>query len=131
MNKVVELLKETRIFHLATVDENGNPHVRPFSSVTEYQGDAIICTNNTKAVYKQMMAHPQIEMSGMGKGGWIRVEATVERLDDDQARQAMLEDPTGPSKIYHVGDGIFEVFRLTHVKAWRYAHGTQPELVEL
>ena len=130
MNKIVDILKEIHIFHLATVDEKGNPHVRPFSSVTEYRGEALICTNNTKDVYQQMITHPQIEMSGMGKGGWIRIDATVERLDDDDARAAMLKDPTGPSRLYHVGDGIFEVFRLKDVKAFRYVHGQEVEIIE-
>ena len=47
MNKIVEELKKTNVFYVATV--NGDqPRVRPFSSVTEIDGAVYNCTNNTK-----------------------------------------------------------------------------------
>lgn len=48
MNKIVEEIKSLGVFHIATVDENGNPDVRPFSSVTEFEGEAYLCSNCTK-----------------------------------------------------------------------------------
>lgn len=66
MNKIVEELKQTRVFYVATIDGD-QARVRPFSSCTEFEGNLYICTNNTKDVYKQMLENPKIEICGMGK----------------------------------------------------------------
>ena len=119
MNKVVEELKNMDVFFIGTV-EGDQPRVRPFSSITEFEGAPYICCGNYKEVYKQMMANPKIEICGMTKNGnWIRVEAVVERDERIEAQKAMLEDPTGPSQLYTAGDGRFDVFKLTNVKALR------------
>lgn len=130
MNKIVEELKATGIFHVATV-EGDQPRVRPFSSVCEFEGKAYLCTNNTKKVYKQMVANPKVEISGMGKNGtWIRVEGELVRDDRDEARTAMLADPTGPSKLYTLGDGIFEVFYLKNAVCTKYSMTEKPVVIE-
>lgn len=110
MNRIVEELKNTGVFYIATVDGD-RPSIRPFSSCTEIDGKLYICTNNQKAVYHQMMSNNKIAISGMQKGGkWIRIIGKAVRDDRDEMRAAMLADPTGPSKLYTVGDGLFEVF---------------------
>lgn len=127
MNRIVEELKKTGVFYVATV-EGDQPRVRPFSSVTEIDGEVYICTNNTKDVYHQLEKNPKIEISGMGKDGtWIRVSGTAVREDDDDKRKAMLEDPTGPSNLYTIGDGIFEVLRIADIKAVKYSFTAAPE----
>lgn len=124
--KLVDELKNTGVFYVATT-EGSQPHVRPFSSVCEFEGNAYICTNNTKKVYAQLMADPKVEISGMEKDGtWLRIEAVLERDDRDEARRAMLADPTGPVTLYHIGDGIFEVLKLTNVKAMKYSFTAEP-----
>lgn len=130
MNKIVEELKATGIFHVATVDGD-QPRVRPFSSVCEFEGKAYLCTNNTKKVFKQLMANPKVEISGMGKNGtWIRVEGELVRDDRDEARAAVLADPTGPSKLYTLGDGIFEVFYIKNAVCTKYSMTEKPVLIE-
>lgn len=129
MNKVVEELKKTRVFYVATV-ENDQPRVRPFSSVTEIDGQPYLCTGNKKDVWAQMMKNPKIEISGMtSEDTWVRVTARAVRDDNDAHRAAMLADPTGPSKLYTVGDGVFEVLRLEDVKAVRYSFTKAPEVI--
>lgn len=69
-----------------------------------------------------MMANPKVEISGMAKDNtWIRLSAKLVRDDRDEARAAMLNDPTGPSQLYKLGDGIFEVFYLEDVSCTRYS----------
>lgn len=115
---------------MATV-EGDQPRVRPFSSVAEFEGKAYLCTNNTKEIYRQITANPKVEISGMGKGGtWIRVTAKLVRDDRDEARAAMLADPTGPSNLYKVGDGIFEVFYLDDVVCTKYSFTADPVVIE-
>lgn len=130
MNKIVEELKATGIFHVATVDGD-QPRVRPFSSVCEFEGKAYLCTNNTKKVFKQIMTNPKVEISGMGKNGtWIRVEGELVRDDRDEARAAVLADPTGPSKLYTLGDGIFEVFYIKNAVCTKYSMTEKPVVIE-
>lgn len=129
MNKIVEELKKTKTFYIATIDGD-QPRVRPFSSVTEFEGNLYICTNNTKEVYKQIISNPKIEISGMAEGKWIRVNGIAVRDDRDEARKAMLEDPTGPSNLYTLGDGIFEVFKIENAKCTKYSFTNDPEIIE-
>ena len=72
MNRIVEELKATKTFYVATMDGD-QPRVRPFGSVTEIDGSLYICTNNTKDCYKQMMENSKIEICGLGEDGtWMR-----------------------------------------------------------
>lgn len=67
----------------------------------------------------------------MGKDGtWVRVTGRLVRDDRDEARAAMLADPTGPSNLYTVGDGIFEVLRLEDAVCTRYSMAAEPEIVK-
>lgn len=130
MNKIVEELRKTGVFYVATVDENGQPHVRPFSSLTEINGSLYLCTNNTKNVYKQLAKNSKVEICGMGKDGtWLRIIGNAVRDDNDDSRKAMLEDSTGPKKLYHIGDGIFEVLRIENAKATKYSMTAAPEIL--
>ena len=130
MNNIVEELRKTGIFYVATIDGN-QARVRPFSSVTEFEGNLYLCTNNQKEVYKQIMLNPQIEICGMGKGGtWIRITGTAIRDDRDVVRKAMLEDPTGPSNLYTVGDGIFEVLKIENPVCIKYSMTSEPEEIK-
>lgn len=129
MNRITEELKKTETFFVATT-ENDQPRVRPFSSVTEYEGKTYICTNNTKDVYRQMTMNPKTEICGMAKDGtWIRVVGKLVRDNRDEARAAMLADPTGPSNLYHLGDGIFEVLYLADAVCTKYSFNGKPEII--
>ena len=131
MNKIVEELRKTGVFYVATLDEDNQPRVRPFSSLTEINGSLYICTNNTKDVYKQILKNSKIEICGMGKDGtWIRINGKAVRDDNDESRKAMLEDPTGPSNLYTLGDGIFEVLRVEDAKATKYSMTAAPVVIE-
>lgn len=66
----------------------------------------------------------------MGKDGtWVRVNGTLVRDDRDEARAAMLADPTGPSNLYTLGDGIFEVFSLENAVCTKYSFTAAPEII--
>ena len=129
MNNIVTALKETGTFFVATV-EGDQPRVRPFGSVCEFEGNAYICTNNTKHCYAQMLANSKVELCGLNKDGtWIRVQCKLVRDDRDEARAAMLADPTGPSHLYTLGDGIFEVLRLEDITCTKYSFTADPEVI--
>ena len=121
MNSITEILKEVGIFYVATVDENGDPRVRPFGTVAEIDGETYICTGNFKKCYKQMMEHSTVEISGMfDDDNWMRMTADVVRVDSDELREAFLEQCPHLKLMYNLGDGLFEVLKLTNVKGAKY-----------
>jgi len=130
MNRIVEELKKVGVFYIAT-EEGDQPRVRPFSSVTEYQGYVYICCGNFKEVYRQLIACPKVELCGMYDGGsWLRVTAVALEDRSLEAQRAMLADPTGPSMLYTAGDGKFTTFRLEGAKGIKYSFSAPPEVIE-
>lgn len=117
MNGIVKALQEVGVFYVATV-EGDQPKVRPFGAVADIGGKAYFCTNNTKNVYRQIIANPKVEICGPKQDGtWVRVTGVLVRDDSDTAREAMLEQVPVLKNMYHIGDGIFEVFRLEKAAA--------------
>ena len=131
MNKIVEELKKVKVFYVATI-EGDQPRVRPFSSVTEFEGNAYICCGNFKEVYKQLSANPKVELCGMYEDGtsWLRVTATVVEDSRIEAQEAVLNDPTGPKQLYTAGDGRFVTFKLSDIKAIKYGFFAAPEEIK-
>ena len=130
MNKIVEELKKTSVFYVATV-EGDQPRVRPFSSVTEFEGNAYLCCGNFKEVYKQLSANGKLELCGSYEDGtsWLRVTAKAEEDDRVEVQEAMLNDPTGPKGLYEAGDGRFVTYKLTDVTAWKFSFFAAPEKI--
>lgn len=130
MNIITETLKHYGVFYLATIDDDC-PRVRPFSSVTEYDGETYLCTNNQKKCYSQLMKNPKVEICTTPKEGtWVRIDATLVRDERDEVKKAMLADPTGPSNIYTVEDEIFEVLKITEATAIRYSFTDKPLILK-
>ena len=130
MNTVVEELKKVKVFYIATM-ENEQPHVRPFSSIAEFEGNAYICSGNFKEIYKQLSANPKLELCGMYDGGtWLRVSAVAVEDNRVEVQQAVLDDPTGPKQLYSAGDGRFVTYRLTEIKALKYNFYAAPEEIK-
>ena len=59
MQKVVEFLQKNPVQYLATVGRDGKAKCRPFMFCFEQDGKLWFCTNNTKDVYKDMLANPE------------------------------------------------------------------------
>lgn len=120
MQEVLKALQESQIFYLATVDGD-KPAVRPFGFAMEYDGNICLCTGNKKAVFHQMKANPQVEISATLKNGsWFRIRAKAEFITTDASQQAAIDALPMLGKIYSVGDGVFEVFALKDGEAIFY-----------
>lgn len=131
MNKATEYLKSCGTFFLAT-DEDGQPHVRPFGAVCEFEGKLYIVTNNQKKVYRQMKQNGRVEICGMYKGTWIRVEGEVKEDTRREARVAMMDDNTAALRsMYTVDDNLMTVFYFTYGTATIYSFTADPEVIEL
>ena len=78
MNEVVKFLQENPVQYLATVGRDGKAKCRPFMFAGEMDGKLWFCTNNTKEVYKDMQANPNIEISVSSPSyAWIRLNGEV------------------------------------------------------
>ncbi|OPJ62765.1 pyridoxamine 5'-phosphate oxidase family protein [Clostridium oryzae] len=113
MKETLEFLKEAGTFYIATT-EGDQPRVRPFGAVFEYEGKLYIVTNNTKKCFKQMIANPKVEISGMNKKGqWIRLTGELANDDRREAKEAALESNPFLKNMYNIDDGIFAVLYFT------------------
>ncbi len=131
MNKATEYLKSCGTFYLAT-DEEGQPHVRPFGAVCEFEGKLYIVTNSQKKVYNQLKKNGKVEICGMHKGTWIRVEGEVNEDTRREARVAMMDANTAAlSSMYTVDDNLMTVFYFEHGTATIYSFTADPEVIEL
>ena len=117
MEEVLQFLKDSKVYYIATMDDN-QPRVRPFSGILGYNGKIYIPTSNKKNVFEQMTKNNKIEISSMAYGKWIRLTAEIEVDPSVEAKKAML-DAYGEAltRMYSLNDGKFEVFYLKNVTA--------------
>lgn len=131
MKEALDYLKSCGTFYLAT-DEGGQPRVRPFGAVCEFEGKLYFVTNNQKKVYRQMKENPRVEICGMHKGTWIRVEGEVKEDLRREARVAMMEDNEAAlSSMYTVDDNLMTVFYFERGTATIYSFTADPKVIEL
>jgi len=128
MREVLEYLKECGVFYVAT-NEQGQPRVRPFGVVADFEDKLYISTNNQKDVFKQMQENPKIEISGMKNGTWIRVEAIVVRDNRKEAREKMLADNPSLEEMYAADDGKMEVLYFQNATATISSFNGEPKVI--
>ncbi len=130
MDEVLAFLKENPTYYLATVDAEGNPQVRPFGTITKYDGRLIIQTGNVKDCFKQMVAHPRVAICTMSKEGtWLRINADAVVVDSMEARQAALDDHPSLKNMYAADDGNCEVLALENATAQFCSFTAAPRVV--
>lgn len=131
MKEILEYLKACGTFYLATC-EDGQPRVRPFGVVCEFEGKLYIATTNQKKVYRQMKANGKVEICGMHKDTWIRVEGEVAEDTRRDARVAMMDDNKAAlSSMYTVDDNLMTVFRFEYGTATIYSSTEEPKVFHL
>ena len=131
MDEVLAYLKENPTYFLATVDEEGNPNVRPFGTIAKYEGKLYIQTGNSKAVFKEMQKNPHIAISATNAGGttWLRLSAAVVQDDRVEARQAVLDEYPELKPMYAADDGNCEVLYLKDATATFCSFTEEPRTV--
>lgn len=117
MHSTAEFLRGCGVFYLAT-EEDGQPRVRPFGALDEFEGKLYLITSNQKAVFRQISKNPRVEICAMNQGGeWIRIAALAAVDGRAEARAHMLEANPGLKQMYSVDDGKMEVFYLKDAEA--------------
>lgn len=129
MKEVYEFLKDSKVFYLATID-NDKPRVRPFGTLNIYNDKLYIQTGKVKSVSKQMSINPNVEICAMNNGKWIRVEAKVVSDDSLEAKISMLDNNPELKSMYKAEDPNTEVLYLTNVKATISSFTDAPKVIE-
>ena len=80
-------MKSAETYFLATVDENGEPRVRPFGTINLFEDRLYIQTGRKKDVFRQLMNNEHFELCAFKDGEWLRVSGRL------------LEDPR--HELYH------------------------------
>jgi len=118
MNEVAEFLQANPIQYLGTVGRDGKAKCRPFMFCFEKDGKLWFCTNNTKDVYQEMQANPDVELSISDPSyTWIRLNGKAVFENNMAVKEGCMENPIVKGQYNTADNPIFEVFYLKDAKA--------------
>lgn len=118
MNEVVKFLTENPVQYLATVGRDGKAKCRPFMFCFEKDGKLWFCTNNTKEVYKDMQANPNIEISVASAAyAWIRLSGTAVFENNMAVKEGCMDNPIVKGQYQTADNPILTVFYLKDAHA--------------
>ena len=118
MNEVVKFLQENPVQYLATVGRDGRAKCRPFMFAGELEGKLWFCTNNTKDVYKDMQANPNVEVSVSSPSyEWIRLSGEAVFENNTAAKEMCIANPIVKGQYGEDTNPIFEVVYLKNAHA--------------
>ena len=91
--EVLKFAAKNPVCSLATVEDN-LPRVRMLMLYRADENGIIFCTGRQKALYAQLQANPAVEMClyNAEEGRQVRIEGTVEMLDDLDLKKQVVED---------------------------------------
>lgn len=116
MKEVFDFLKNCGVFYIATIDGD-KPRVRPFGAINIFEDKLYLQTGKSKDVYKQLEINPNVEISGMYNGKWIRLEARLVNDERRVAKKSMLDNNPELREMYSEDDPNTLVLYLENVKA--------------
>lgn len=92
MKEIYDFIKRSTVFHIATVDEQGRPRVRPFAACVLVDDRLYFFTTKGKPVYDQMVSNGWVEISSYDPESrdWLRLSGRVVWDTDPRIVQAML-----------------------------------------
>jgi uncharacterized pyridoxamine 5'-phosphate oxidase family protein len=106
-----ELLTKAKVFFLATV--NGDkPAARPFGVYNIFEGKLYLATSNDKAVFSQLVANPQVQLTANLPEKWFRIDGTLIVDKNEAAKVAFFETNPWLKKAYE-GDA-YEAFEVLY-----------------
>ncbi len=131
MEKVLEFLKESGYFMIATV-EGDQPRVRPFGILLNYQGKLYFHTGRKKRIYQQLMADPKVELCAMTPDKrWMRLWGTAVEDPSYEASDNVLNHYPHLRKMYAPDDGNCTTFYLKDVTVSFSTLGQPDEIITL
>ncbi len=128
MSKTVDFLHEAKVFYLATVDGE-EARVRPINSVIDHNGKIYFETSNKKQMYQQMLKNPNVAVTGMADGKWIRITGKAVMDETDEMKQVMFDALPDLKSVYTFEELV--TYYLTDMKSTIYSFDADPiELTE-
>jgi len=106
MDKIINFLKENRVFYFATVDGD-KPKVRPFGFCMEYNKKLYFGMGKHKQSYKQLAKNPNVEVcTANAKGQWIRISGVAVFDDSEEVNTKAFETLPMLKDIYNEKSGF-------------------------
>ena len=128
MEKVLQFLKEAKVYFLATMDGD-QPRVRPFGTIHEFEGKLYIQTGKKKETSQQLAKNNKAELCAMVGQDWLRVKCTLVEDDRVEARASMLDAYPELKAMYAPDDGNTQVFYMKNAVAVFCSFTKEPEVV--
>ena len=129
MKEVQEFLKESKVYYLATVD-NDQPRVRPFGTAEIFEDHLYIQTGKKKDVFKQIENNNKVEICAFNNGKWIRIEGNLIIDDRVKAKKDMLDKNPELRSMYNENDDNTVVLYFEKAKATIYSFTEEPKVIE-
>ncbi|AWW25175.1 pyridoxamine 5'-phosphate oxidase family protein [Acetobacterium carbinolicum] len=129
MEAVYDYLKNCGTYFLAT-EEGDQPRVRPFGTINIFEDKLYIQTGKIKAVSKQMMTNPKVEISAFNGETWIRLQAVAVEDDRLEAKQSMLDAYPSLQDMYSANDDNTQVLYLKDAVATISSFTAEPKVIE-
>ncbi|MDR3046694.1 MAG: pyridoxamine 5'-phosphate oxidase family protein [Bacteroidales bacterium] len=129
MQEVHDFVKKCGTYYLATV-EGDQPRVRPFGTIHIFDGKLYIQTGKIKAVSKQMIANPKIEICAFNGSEWIRIQAIAVEDDRLEAKASMLDAYPSLKSRYAADDKNTQVLYLKEVTATISSFSGEPKVIK-
>ena len=131
MKEVLDFLTESKVFFVATADNN-IPHVRPFGFVMDCGGKLAFCTSNQMDVCKQLAENPNVEISCIdSQCNTLRICGKAIFSTSEETQRKALEVMPSLSSSFSVGDGKFEIFYLDEAKAVCTSMSGETQVLEI
>jgi len=106
LDKILDFLKNSKVFYFATVDGD-KPRVRPFGFFMEYEGKIYFGVGKHKACYQQLQVNPNVEIcSANNKGEWIRIRGVAVFDERSEVMAKAFETLPDLTKIYNDQSGL-------------------------
>ena len=91
MKEVLDFLQENKVFYLATTN-GSQAHVRPMGFVMEHDGKLAFCTANSKNMYSQLKANPNVEICCVAANyNTLRICGKVVFCNTEETQRKALE----------------------------------------
>lgn len=128
MERVCKFLKEAETYYLATV-EGDQPRVRPFGTAHIFEGKLYIQTGKVKAVSRQLVVNPKVEICAFMKGKWLRLAGELVEDDRVEAKASLLAEYPGLQKMYSAEDDNTQVWYFKNATATFSSFTSEPEVI--
>jgi uncharacterized pyridoxamine 5'-phosphate oxidase family protein len=113
INKINDTLSEIGTFYFVTSEDN-IPHARPVSFKMVYDNKLYLGIGKFKDAYKQALKNNHIELVGCKGATWVRIDATLEFVDDPKAVEECFKIIPGVEKFYKENNYEMGMMYLVH-----------------